>query len=143
MALSWARGIIASPRMSYRYSFESGPFDLVVRISGAVTIDELLDGRRRIIADPRTRPGLAVLFDYSAANPERLTADAVRRLAAEAQDRRFRMRAVAVAAPANVFFGFARMFMAFADIDGHAGHHVVVRSASDAIAWLQSLDGGR
>lgn len=126
--------------MPYEYSFQPGPFELVVRISGAVTLDDLLDGRRRIIDDPRTRAGLAVLFDYSAADPLNLTPVAIRRLADEAHDRRLQFRALAIVAPRDLFFGFARMFMSLADIEGHADQHAVVRSGTEALTWLQAVD---
>ena len=125
--------------MPYEHSFGPGPFELTVRISGPVTLGELLDGRRRIIDDPRTRAGLSALFDYSAADAEHLTPDSVRRLAEEAHDRRLRFRAVAIVAPRDLLFGFARMFTSLAEIEGHADQHAVVRSVSEALTWLQSV----
>jgi hypothetical protein len=111
-----------------------------VRIAGELTLDLLLESRQKLLDDPRTRPGLAVLFDYSDADARHLSMDDVREAAAGAEAQRLGFRAVAVVATDDLTFGLSRMFASLAPDEGSPGPRTVVRSVAEAEEWLRRLD---
>jgi hypothetical protein len=127
---------------TYEPGFDDSGFDLVIRIGGELTLEGLLEGRRRLLEDPRLRPGMSVLFDYSGADARLLTVDDIRQAAGDAQTVRLGLRAVAVVAADDLTFGLARMFASFARTDdGDGGARIVVRTVAEAEDWLHGLDG--
>jgi hypothetical protein len=128
---------------TYEPVFDDSNFDLVIRIGGELTLEALLESRRRLFEEPRLRPGMAVLFDYSEADARLLTVDDIRRAAGETQTMRLGLRAVAVVAADDLTFGLARMFGSFArSDDGDGEARTVVRTVGEAEDWLRSLDAG-
>jgi hypothetical protein len=127
--------------MTYEATYGgSDVFDLAVRIAGELTLDLLLESRQKLLDDPRTRPGLAVLFDYSDADARHLSMDDVREAAAGAEAQRLGFRAVAVVATDDLTFGLSRMFASLAPDEGSPGPRTVVRSVAEAEEWLRRLD---
>ena len=126
--------------MPHDVAFGDGPFEIVIRVTGTVTLDEMLDGRRKLLEDPRLRPEMTALYDYSAADTRNLTGDDMRRYVEGGDAERPRFKAVAIVAPDDVTFGFSRMFTILAELEGYAGTRVAVRTVAEAEAWLQTLD---
>ena len=68
--------------MNYDIEFtESGPFEVVVTTSGEASGAEIEAGRRRVLADPRFRPGMSILLDHSLLDNTGAEAHEVRGLA--------------------------------------------------------------
>lgn len=126
--------------MSCTHTFGNGPFDLVHHLAGRVSLEGLLECRRTLLDDPRFRPGLTVLYDFTEIEAVDLSGEDVRQLAADATLARVEFRAAAIAARTDDMFGFARMFMTVASPPGHRTARTVVRSVAEAEAWLAELN---
>ena len=117
----------------------SGPFDVVVTTSGKATAAEMAAGRRRILDDPRFRPGMTLLVDHSLLDNADITRADVQR-AAESLNRDRAASGlgwIALVAPTSLNFGLARMFELLAG-EELEGAWIVVRSRDEAEAWLES-----
>ena len=126
--------------MAWDYEFTaSGPFDVFVTLSGQSSYEELRDGRRRMLDDPRFRPGLNVLVDNSHLDTTNATADTLRAIASSAA-REYGDAGVAhvvMLAPQTVTYGLLRMWHTFLS-DEFAGKACVVSSLDEAHDWLAS-----
>jgi hypothetical protein len=124
--------------MAWAYEFsEAGPFDVVVTIDGVMSPELIEAGRRRLLADPRFRPGMSVLVDNSDVDTSNTTADRLRAIAASAA-RDYANAGVedlVMLAPESVTFGLLRMWHTFLS-DELAGRAAVVSSLDEAEAWL-------
>lgn len=124
--------------MSYRIEFGDGPFEVVVTLQGRTGWEELADIDPAVIADPRFRDGVNVLYDYSALEPtgagggDEVRAMAMRDGSSEALERVGR---IAVVAPHDAVFGISRMWLTFLD-ERVASRATVVRARADAYDWL-------
>ena len=127
--------------MDYDIEFtESGPFDVVVTTSGKATAAEMAAGRRRVLDDPRFRPGMSLLVDHSLLDNSDITRAEVQ-LAAESLGRdrdASGLGSIAMVAPTSLNFGLARMFETFAGEELEDAV-TVVRSREEAEAWLESM----
>jgi hypothetical protein len=121
----------------YRYEFVDGPFDVVVTTSGEASLDEFMAGDRRLLSDPRQRGGLNLLYDHSALDLSTWRGKDVREVAAADRlvDEHLWAARIAIVAPADLSFGFSRMWQGL--IGTAAQEHVtVVRSVPEAYEWL-------
>ena len=127
--------------MTYDVDFDdTGPFDVVVRASGAFNLNEFMDGRERILGDPRFRPGMNVLVDHSLLDLSSASTEDVRTAAATAGRRYAGSEGparIAIVAPQPVAFGLGRMWQALT-ADELADNSVVVGTVEEANAWLES-----
>lgn len=83
------------------------------RYGGIVTVDDMLEVARAAVTDPRFEVGFRVLIDVSDITGHEIGSDTVRALVSSVSkplDRVGRSWQVAVAAPSDVAFGFARMY---------------------------------
>jgi len=123
--------------MEYDYEFVNGPFDLIVTVSGAASAAEMLTRRTDVLADPRLRPGMNVLYDLTSADLGQLSTADLRALADDS--RRFEKAAfssAAIAAPRPLTFGLTRMFEAYAGEIRLADRFTIVETIAEAHAWL-------
>ena len=127
--------------MDYDIEFtESGPFDVVVTTSGKATAAEMAAGRRRVLDDPRFRPGMSLLVDHSLLDNSDITRAEVQRAAETlGRDRDTSgLGSIAMVAQTSLNFGLARMFETFAGEELEDAV-TVVRSREEAEAWLESM----
>jgi anti-anti-sigma regulatory factor len=126
--------------MTYDIDFDdTGAFDLVVRASGVFDLNEFLEGRERVLNDPRFRSGMNVLVDHSQLDLSSATIDDVRAAASSAA-RRYATSGpgrIAIVAPTSVAFGLGRMWQSLTT-DELAENSVVVETVAKAEAWLAS-----
>jgi hypothetical protein len=126
--------------MTYDIDFDdTGAFDLVVRASGVFDLNEFLEGRERVLNDPRFRSGMNVLVDHSQLDLSSATIDDVRAAASSAA-RRYATSGpgrIAIVAPTSVAFGLGRMWQSLST-DELAENSVVVETVAKAEAWLAS-----
>lgn len=126
--------------MLYEFEFtESGPFDVVVTTSGKATGAEIEAGRRRLLADPRFKPGMNILVDNSQLDNAGATAEDVRAVAESLERDRAAsgFGCLAIVAPDAVSFGLSRIWEALAG-ESVEPALTVVRTREEAIAWLRS-----
>ena len=126
--------------MTYDIDFDdTGGFDLVVRASGLFDLKEFLEGRERVLNDPRFRSGMNVLVDHSQLDLSSASVDDVREAASSAA-RRYATSGpgrIAIVAPTSVAFGLGRMWQSLTT-DELAENSVVVETVAAAEAWLAS-----
>jgi len=67
--------------MNYECEFTDGPFEVIVTTSGKADLVQFVEGRRRIMRDPRYRPTMNVLLDHTRLNLSRVTSDDLARMA--------------------------------------------------------------
>jgi hypothetical protein len=131
-------------RLEYLYEFGGGPFDLVVNTEGEADIAEFLEGERRLLSDPRYRPGLNLLYDHSRLDVSAVTSAEVRAVAQtdRAIPEPLWAASIAIVAPHPATFGLARMWqlMLGPDIETPI---TVVRSIAEAHEWLAQLNTRR
>lgn len=131
-------------RMVYEIEFtDSGPFDVIVTTSGVPSLLELEAGRRRVLADPRFRPGMKVLIDHSHLEiPAGTSAEEVRMFAAShARDRAASCGYfLAAVAPTTLSFGLGRMWEASIG-EGLENDTTIVRSRAEADEWIERVTG--
>ena len=130
--------------MEFAWEFGEGAFDVVVRVAGKVTVDEVVANRVALLSDPRMHPGMNALWDYTEADGSGLSADDIRLLADDAK--RFAsvgLRAIAIAATKPLTFGLVRMFEAHTTVHGIAEHVTVVETVAAAEEWLAGLSRSR
>jgi hypothetical protein len=117
---------------------DDGAFDVIVTTTGRATPQGLVECRRSVITDPRTRPEMNVMFDHTKLDMAGLSTADVQGMAASAARTYLQGGArgyVAIVAPALLTFGLARMFQGFAG-EAVREHSTVVRTADEAQEWL-------
>lgn len=104
--------------------------------TGVLTDDDILDHKRRLLADPARRPNMRELSDIRRITELAVTPAGVQRMAAmdsndaaELGDHR-----LALVAGEDVVVGMARMYAAFTE--QHVPHVGVFRSLEEALQWL-------
>ena len=105
-------------------------------MSGVVRDDELLDSYAVLRAAPDAERSLPGIIDLRGVHKFDVTANVVRKIGDMLRDVEPPgvRRRVAIAAPADVTFGMARMFEAFRA--GGATEYAVFREMSEARRWL-------
>jgi hypothetical protein len=126
--------------VEWTYEFVDGPFELIATLAGRASVEEMLRGRARLLADARLRPGLTALWDLTAIDASGLDHDDVYALASDLEPvERLRLRALALAAPRPLAFGLSRMFQSYGSRFHLAEHVTVVESVEEAYRWLAQL----
>ena len=130
--------------MEHAIEFGGAPQDVTIRTSGPATAAGLIAFVTELVADPRFRPGMAVLVDHSDLDARPLTGADIRAMADVVikLDERIGTSRVAILVPNPLTFGYARMY------ELHAAetqlHSRVFYSRDDALKWLAKpsvLDG--
>jgi len=126
--------------MTYDIDFEdTGGFDVVVKATGVFSLKEFLEGRERVLNDPRFRSGMNVPVDHSQLDLSTASIDEVRAAASSAA-RRYATSGpgrIGIVAPTSVAFGLGRMWQSLTT-DELAENSVVVETVAEAEAWLAS-----
>lgn len=123
--------------MPARYWIDSGRRLVFLRYDGIVTRDDVLTVSRESTGDPAFEVGFDELVDFSAMTGSKVSADDVRALieaVSQSLDGHGRTWRVAVAAPNDVAFGFARMFELLRSDSPEEVH--VFRSLDEACAFM-------
>jgi hypothetical protein len=109
---------------------------LVSRATGELGVDELIAYMAELKRETRLRPGYRSYVDFSAADPSRIDAAAIRRVVdvASGFDPALGPVRVAVFAPSDLAFGLARIYAAL--VESLQREVRVFRDAADARAWL-------
>jgi len=122
--------------VEYSLDFESEPGTLIVTVSGAGSLEQLLAYQTEYLSDPRWFPGMKVLSDFRGFDSSRLASDDVRAIAASNNLRADLFgsgrTAVVVSEPAT--FGLLRMFQFHTDAAGFDQR--VFYSLEEARMWL-------
>jgi hypothetical protein len=122
--------------VEYTIEFGGAPQDVTIRTSGPATAEGLIAFVTDLVADPRFRPGMAVLVDHSDLDARPLTGADIRAMAEVVirLDERIGTSRVAILVPNPLTFGYARMY------ELHAAetqlHSRVFYSRDDALMWL-------
>ena len=122
--------------MEHAIEFGGAPQDVTIRTSGPATAAGLIAFVTELVADPRFRPGMAVLVDHSDLDARPLTGADIRAMADVVikLDDRIGTSRVAILVPNPLTFGYARMY------ELHAAetqlHSRVFYSRDDALKWL-------
>jgi hypothetical protein len=123
--------------MEYRIEFGAdAESDATVTTSGAASAEGLIGFVLELIADPRFRPGMAVLVDHSALDSRPLEPEDIQSLsrAVLQRDRLIGPSRVAIVVPDSLTFGYARMYELYAD-DAQLCSRVFY-SRAEAVSWL-------
>jgi len=124
------------------YEFvDDGPFDVIAKTSGVATVEEMIEGRRSMYADPRLRPGVAILFDHTDLEGD-LTAEENERVAAASSFdfEEYQIGYSVMVAPRAVAYGMIRMWQAF--VTGPIRERSkVVRTVEEAYEWIEEIQG--
>jgi len=107
------------------------------RYEGVITRDDMIVVARQAITDPLFEVGYRVLIDLTAMTQNAVEAEGVRALAegvSQTLDQRGPRWQVAVAAPSDVAFGFARMYEMLRSQSPEDVH--VFRTLDEACAFL-------
>ena len=126
--------------MTYDVDFDdTGGFDVIVTASGVFDLKEFLEGRERVLNDPRFRSGMNVLVDHSQLDLSTASIHDVRAAASSAAQRYATSGPgrIAIVAPHSVAFGLGRMWQSMT-AEELAGNSVVVGTVAEAEAWLAS-----
>ncbi len=129
--------------MIYAYAFtDAAPFDVVVTVSGTPSYEEIREGRRRLLSDPRIRPGMNVLVDHAELDATTASAENLRALAGSAGSEwgSAGVAHLVMVAPQSVAFGLLRVWHASLSTK-FAGRAAVVGSLTEAYAWLAACSG--
>jgi len=108
------------------------------RYYGVITRDDMIVLASRVLADPRFQLGYRVLIDLTEMTENAVEAEAVRALAegvSQTLDQRGERWLVAIAAPSDVAFGFARMYEMLRSQSPEEVH--VFRDLDAACAFLE------
>ena len=105
------------------------------RLWGMVTSDEVMEHRRRLLADPAFRDGYSQLIDMRDMTGTTVTGDEIRQLAESSPFAPGARRATV--APLDVNFGLARMFGSFRESHSPGEQFRVFRKLEDAMEWLK------
>ena len=124
--------------MRWDYEFvDDGPFDVIAKTSGVVTVDGLKQGRERLYVDPRLRPGAKILLDHADLEGS-LTADELRTVASASSDA-FLERQIgycAIVVPRAFTYGLTRMWHAY--LTARVWERTtVVMSVEKAHEWIE------
>lgn len=118
----------------------SGPFDVVLRLSGRLDPDTARECVCRLGAEPALGAARLVLVDIDGLELRHLAAEDLRAIAElEGPHPAPGVEAMAVVAGSEVGFGLARMLEAFSE-DRLPPRFRVVRTAADAADWLSQPD---
>lgn len=119
--------------MPLTYEIDESRRLLITRGTGDITDADLFDCRDRISRDPRFRPDLDLLADYTGAtSSRRVTTPALRHLAQHTLVPPGARGAYVAGGAAT--YGLMRMFMAFRKTNGERVE--IFESVDDALAWL-------
>ena len=126
--------------MTYDVDFDdTGGFDVVVKATGVFTLKEFLEGRERVLNDPRFRSGINVLVDHSQLDLSTASVDEVREDRLERGSALRNLRAGADRHRRADLGGVRpRSDVAIADHRQLAENSVVVETVAEAEAWLAS-----
>jgi len=101
--------------------------------AGTVTLSDLIEAQRALMADPRFRPHLSLLLDTRDAADVRLSAEDVRTLSRSTALGPGARRAIV--ATTDLRFGLARMYEMLSA--GRPDQTAVFRTIEDALDWLR------
>ena len=121
--------------MPYRYNFLPEHHIIVVRWTGDLTAEGIIEFLRDLVAHPDFRPNLNRLYDFSNANVE-LTVTGLRAIGTEIQnlDEAHGDRRVAFLVHQDLAYGMMRMFTAIGE--NLKADMKVFRDEAEARAWI-------
>lgn len=116
--------------------YEINPALRLVRshLRGLVTYDEIMEHRRKLLADPAFRADYSQLTDLTEMTGTSVTSDEIQQLARGSPFVPAARRAAV--APADVAFGLTRMFASFRESNSPQEQFRVFRKLEDAMEWL-------
>lgn len=122
--------------MPYRYKVSPQERRILTVFSGPLTGEELTEYARRPAVQPKEWADFDELLDLSGVGPADVHAEDIRAFAraAEASDRYRRSSQLAVVAPRDVLFGYARMFQTLRSESPQSIE--IFRAREDAERWL-------
>ena len=126
--------------MTIRYRFFPEQRLVIIRASGAVSPEELVETDARILSDPSWVNGFDILCDYRELEIPIADLEGIEKLVehdAENAHIQDRSRA-AVVAPRDVVFAFSRMWETLSREGGLTG--AVFRTMAEAVEWLGADD---
>jgi hypothetical protein len=120
--------------MSFEYSVDVEERLVLVRMSGALTREEMFACTASLRNDPRVTSEFSELVDLRAlTSVEAVRVEDVRTLASGPLSSATRR---AIVAPDNAAFGLSRMFESLRGLKGAPDHTVVFRTMGEAEVWL-------
>ena len=121
--------------MPYSYDIDEEKRLILVKVTGAVTANDIRAFREEIGKDPRLGPGLSQLNDFSGATTIEADPAAVRQLASwtfhQGPTR------VAIVTQKPEIFGMVRMFEAYQNLAGVPDVIQLFETREAALNWLQ------
>src|SRR5262249_22259671 len=131
------RGADVKTQMSFRLAFGGDPQDLVIPLSGRADPAGLSRLDDELRADPRFKPGLAILVDLSELDASGLTSEVLAETTERVLQRDWFAQplAVAIVAPDPQTFATAALYRAH--LGGTRSRRRVFTNAADATTWLR------
>ena len=130
---------------SYTVTWDSEPEDVLVTATGTVTPATVAAYTKEVVADPRFRPGMRCVIDYSDADLAQLSqSDLDERLSMMSRDAQpFAGSRLAIVVARAVDFGIMRMVHTRGDLvlerEGVEIERQVFRTLAEARAWLGAI----
>ena len=110
---------------------------IIVRLEGAVTDGDLIEGQRRMFSDPLFQGHYSRLVDATDVTELAVSADTVRTVAKAAVERGLR-KAALISNDTVLVYGLMRMYQAYAEPPAEVA---VYHSMQEALVWLaQSIE---
>ncbi len=124
--------------VNYDVRFSETERQVVIAVTGELTISGISEYIRKTLADPRWRPGMDVLFDYRRVDVNQLSGEDIGRMAdfVVAHKDEHRGSRLAMVMDNDLSFGLARMWQSQVDEAGSLEASLVTHSMSEALEWL-------
>jgi hypothetical protein len=129
------------PAVEYTIEFGGTAQDVTITTSGPATVEGLVGFVTELVANPRYRPGMAILVDHTELDARPLSARDIQALADTVirLDAQIGPSRAAIVVPDPLTFGFARMYEQ--EAEAAQVRSKVFYSRSEALDWLQSERG--
>ncbi len=109
---------------------------IVSYYSGFITLDDIVNLRKRVFADPRFNPNLHSIDDLTGVTDVNLDFDRLRGLSTGSLIRQGIRRALV--AKTDLQFGMARMYQTVSEWEGQ--NFFVFHDIADAMSWVQEAE---
>jgi hypothetical protein len=125
------------------HEFVDGPFDVIVATEGEATLADFIEGEWAMLADPRYRAGLYLLYDHSRLELPDDASDDIRTIAAadRAVDPSLWPARIAIVAPTQRLSRLAHMWRDLVERPEMQERIAIVSSVVDAHHWLAQQSG--